>query len=121
MFVLVSYDIESDKLRAKVAKILEAHGERVQYSVFECHLKPREYARLKSRLEKVVSRAAEEETKSVRFYRLCSSCEGRIELIGQGRVTKGRSILHCMSQFIYCSALPADAQFGSMQQQKNVL
>ncbi len=30
---LVSYDFSSDKVRNKVAKLLEAYGRRVQYSV----------------------------------------------------------------------------------------
>ena len=32
---VVSYDIGSDKLRNKVAKVLLGYGNRVQYSVFE--------------------------------------------------------------------------------------
>ncbi len=35
---VVSYDIGSDKLRNKVAKVLLGYGNRVQYSVFECHI-----------------------------------------------------------------------------------
>jgi CRISPR-associated protein Cas2 len=32
MFWIVSYDIPNDKRRSKVAKILEGHGRRAQYS-----------------------------------------------------------------------------------------
>lgn len=35
---LVCFDIQQDKPRRRVAKILLAHGERVQYSVFELAL-----------------------------------------------------------------------------------
>ena len=50
MLVLISYDIEDDRLRVKLAKLLEGHGQRVQYSVFECHLTPSEYGVLLERL-----------------------------------------------------------------------
>ena len=35
---LVCYDIADDKLRHKLAKLLEQNCQRVQYSVFECPL-----------------------------------------------------------------------------------
>jgi CRISPR-associated protein Cas2 len=35
--LLVSYDFESDKTRAKFARFLEKYGRRLQYSVFEVH------------------------------------------------------------------------------------
>jgi len=33
--LIVSYDISNDKLRTKFSKLLEKHGRRLQYSVFE--------------------------------------------------------------------------------------
>ena len=38
MYVVVSYDITCDRRRSKVARTLEDHGKRVQYSVFDCIL-----------------------------------------------------------------------------------
>jgi CRISPR-associated protein Cas2 len=35
---LVCYDVSNDKRRAKLAKLMEQHCQRVQYSVFECPL-----------------------------------------------------------------------------------
>ncbi len=35
------YDVESDKRRRKIAKVLEAHAVRVQKSVFEAWMNPR--------------------------------------------------------------------------------
>ena len=35
---LVSYDIESDRLRKKISDTLENYGIRIQYSVFECEI-----------------------------------------------------------------------------------
>lgn len=41
-FYLVSYDIPSDRRRARIFKLLRGWGERVQFSVFCCQLNPRE-------------------------------------------------------------------------------
>lgn len=91
MFVLIAYDIENDKLRAKVADMLEGQGRRVQYSVFECTLTPDQYEALKQRLTGLVEDFTREQkaqagVHSIRFYRLCASCAGRIEILGQGDV-----------------------------------
>lgn len=50
MLTLVAYDITSPKRLAKVAKVCEDFGLRVQYSLFECHLEEREFLRLWKRL-----------------------------------------------------------------------
>jgi CRISPR-associated protein Cas2 len=38
MLIVVAYDISDNRRLAKVAKVCEDYGTRVQYSVFECHL-----------------------------------------------------------------------------------
>ncbi len=43
MLTLIAYDISQPKRLAKVAKVCEDYGVRVQYSVFECHLSPGEF------------------------------------------------------------------------------
>jgi len=43
MLTVVAYDICNHKRLAKVAKICENYGVRVQYSVFECHLDEDEF------------------------------------------------------------------------------
>ena len=50
-FVVVSYDIPKDQRRNRVCKLLKDYGERVQYSVFECLVRPEELKRLKERLK----------------------------------------------------------------------
>ena len=64
---LICYDIEDDRDRARVAKLLERCGQRVQYSVFEVHLaRAEELDRLKDRLREILA----DEAADVRFYRL---------------------------------------------------
>lgn len=53
MFLLVAYDIADDRLRTRVHDTLHAFGTRVQFSVFECHLTPRQVQRLYQRLDVV--------------------------------------------------------------------
>ena len=80
MLILISYDIEDDGGRARVHRILEGHGERVQYSVFECWLEPVDLAKLKERLAPHVKG----EFDSVRFYKICGECAKGAEVIGWG-------------------------------------
>ena len=43
---LVSYDIESDRLRKKISDTLENYGIRIQYSVFECEISEERYKKM---------------------------------------------------------------------------
>ena len=43
---VISYDIVSDRLRNKVAKVLLGYGKRVQYSVFECRISQEKFEEL---------------------------------------------------------------------------
>jgi CRISPR-associated protein Cas2 len=78
MYIVVSYDVPEDKRRTKIHKILKSYGQWMQYSVFECDLTETQYAKLRSRLNKVIKPNAD----SIRFYFLCVCCQGKIERIG---------------------------------------
>ncbi|MBP6965544.1 MAG: CRISPR-associated endonuclease Cas2 [Armatimonadetes bacterium] len=84
MFVLVSYDIKSTKLRTRIAKIMESHGDRVQFSVFECNMEQPEMDRMMKRLGKQELDKGD----SVRVYRICADCKGRITILGAGEVSE---------------------------------
>lgn len=87
MFCVVSYDIPEDKRRTKIHKILSSYGQWMQFSVFECDLTAAQYAKLRSRLDKLIHA----ETDSVRFYFLCECCQGKVERIG-GEAVRDDSI-----------------------------
>ena len=76
---VISYDIEKDKVRNKIAKTLEDYGRRVQYSVFECHITLKQYDRLYSKLARLMT---DEEEGNIRFYNICANCEAKIATIG---------------------------------------
>lgn len=80
MRVVVSYDISNDKRRRVIAKIMEGYGYRVQYSVFECDLTPKEIRKLKQALRPYVKA---KEMDSVRIYPLPADAVEKIQVIGQ--------------------------------------
>lgn len=82
-FYLLTYDIADPKRLAKVAKAMEAVGERVQDSVFEAYLNDVELEKLLAKGRKMM----QEEEDSLRLYALCASCRGRLRVLGQGRLT----------------------------------
>ena len=76
-FIVVAYDIEDDRRRRKVCKLLEATGKRVNKSVFECFLSDVQFAKLKKGIAK---RATRYDT--ILYYPLCRSCIERIDRQG---------------------------------------
>ena len=64
---LVCYDIEDNRERTRVARLLERHGQRVQYSVFELHLaRAAQLRELVRDLRGILG----DDSDAVRFYRL---------------------------------------------------
>lgn len=77
-YVVIAYDIEKDRKRREVSKLLEAWGKRVNKSVFECFLSDTELKKLKAKLEKKVKKG----TDSILLYPLCVTCIDKIERYG---------------------------------------
>jgi CRISPR-associated protein Cas2 len=70
---LISYDVRNEKRLRKVAKILEGHGQRIQYSVFRTHLSERGLERLRWELEKAMDPAD-----GLLITELCDACVKKI-------------------------------------------
>lgn len=79
MRYVISYDIEENRIRTKLSKLLEGYGVRVQYSVFECQMSEKRFQELYER----VFRLAEGAEGSIRFYSICKKCEEKIVTIGK--------------------------------------
>jgi len=83
MMVLITYDVNTEttegarRLR-RVAKICKNHGQRVQYSVFECVVDSAQYVALKGKLIAEIN----PECDSLRFYSLGNNWRSRTEHIG---------------------------------------
>jgi len=86
-WVVVSYDIPSDRRRTKVMKTLEGFGHRVQYSVFESELRPADLEKLKARLAGLIL----PEQDDVRFYLLCENCQGKATMLGRAQMHRQKA------------------------------
>jgi CRISPR-associated protein Cas2 len=83
MLVLITYDVRTDdeagrrRLR-RIARLCENHGQRVQFSVFECLVDPALWTTLRAAL---VAEMNERED-SLRFYFLGANWKRRVEHVG---------------------------------------
>jgi len=81
MRYVISYDIEDDMRRLRVARVLDDYGDRVQRSVFEANLGAEHLAAILGRLRTLI----DAEKDSVRIYPLCAACVARVVKLGQGK------------------------------------
>ncbi len=70
---LVIYDVRDEKRLRQVSKVLKGYGNRVQYSVFRCHARPREVERLKWELTKIM-----DSEDDIMIVQLCAKCANKI-------------------------------------------
>lgn len=88
MFVVVSYDVISDRRRNKISKLMLDFGTRVQRSVFECNLKPEQVEKMTRRLLEVY----DEKEDTIRVYTLCEGCVPRARAYGVGVLTRDQEV-----------------------------
>ncbi len=79
MYVLVCYDIRSDRRRRKLRENLKAYLTHVQKSVFEGDIP----APIRAKVRNVVRRTIDMEIDTVRIYQLCRGCRPLTEHIGR--------------------------------------
>lgn len=84
MFVVVTYDISSDKTRTKLHRTLRRFGERVQFSAFECILTHEMFEQMCSEIAVVLEH---QELWRVRYYEICEGCRRRTVTLGQAFTT----------------------------------
>ncbi|WP_027184232.1 CRISPR-associated endonuclease Cas2 [Desulfovibrio inopinatus] len=83
MLIVVTYDVNTQtpagrKRLRQVAKACENHGQRVQFSVFECLVDPAQWTGLRLQLLDII----DEESDSLRFYFLGKNWKRRLEHVG---------------------------------------
>jgi len=86
MLFAISYDLENDRNRTKLASMLKDFGVRVQKSVFEADLDDAELAELRKKLSAVKL----DKSDSIRLYKICGECAKKIKIFGKGKVTKDK-------------------------------
>lgn len=74
ILVVVAYDISDNKRRAKVVNILERYGTRINFSVFECVLTDRQYAKMRNAVDENI---VLKEDKIV-YYPICMNCYAKV-------------------------------------------
>lgn len=83
MLVLITYDVNTEtaagkKRLQKVAKQCVNYGQRVQNSVFECHMDAAKCRQVKAILEELIDKSKD----SLRFYYLGNNYKNKVEHIG---------------------------------------
>lgn len=75
--LIVSYDFESNRVRARFSKFLEKHGRRIQYSVFEVRNSGRVLQNILDEIE-LKYRKQFTGADSVLIYQICEGCKKKI-------------------------------------------
>lgn len=83
MLWLISYDIPCSRRRRAIAELLLNHGQRVQYSMFECYLTPYRQRCLDVKLQSILDNGQD----SLRWYPQCTWCAKKREVYGLGKIT----------------------------------
>jgi len=76
---LIAYDIREPRRLRRVCKLMEAHGERLQYSVFICDLDRSELVHLRAAAERIMDLKVD----SVVIVDVGSLGEGKFTFVGQ--------------------------------------
>ena len=88
-FYVITYDIADTRRRNKVVKLLEAVGDRVNLSVFECFLSKKQYADLITNLAHTIK----PKTDVVNIYPLCADCYARATYLPQRQTIRPDTIV----------------------------
>lgn len=88
MYVLVVYDVNTTTKPGRrrlrhVAKICKNYGQRVQYSVFECDVRPAQFEEMEDELKQTI----DEEWDSLRIYKLPKDRDRAVIVHGQDHFT----------------------------------
>lgn len=79
--VIAAYDVSEDDRRARLAALLQTHGDRIQKSVFVIMVDHDELAELAEHARRIV----DTDTDSVWFLRQCTSCWADALTVGQAK------------------------------------
>lgn len=76
---VVAYDVSEDRRRARLAALLQKHGDRVQFSVFVCRLDDAELTGLLDAGRTII----DVRTDLIYVFRQCADCWAAIGSVGQ--------------------------------------
>lgn len=76
---IICYDVPDDLRRAKLARVLDGFGMRVQFSVFELALSQKLFDIVTQRIREVIDPAEDKVT----VYRICAACLKKRMFLGR--------------------------------------
>jgi CRISPR-associated protein Cas2 len=76
--VIIAYDVADDRRRYHLCKALERYGIRIQYSVFELSLKPKDLHKLVDHLTGLIDNTEDR----LLVMRLCGGCQRSVGRYG---------------------------------------
>jgi CRISPR-associated protein Cas2 len=85
MYLVLCYDVVSDRRRTRLYGKLKGFLRPVQKSVFEGELPDRRYQDLKDVIENIIDQRVD----TVRVYHLCKGCRPLADIIGTGTIIDG--------------------------------
>jgi CRISPR-associated protein Cas2 len=80
MITLITYDITEPRRLKKLHSFLKEFGLNTQKSVFECELEDEAMKKIRSYCKEKLDLDED----SVRIYKICAPCMGKVEISGQG-------------------------------------
>lgn len=86
MMVIATYDIVEDSRRARVAAMLQMHGDRVQKSVFILSLQAEDLIELSDRVRSVI----DVDVDSFYVFHQCVDCWTRMSCTGQATMPEAQ-------------------------------
>jgi CRISPR-associated protein Cas2 len=80
MLAIITYDVVSNRRRARLHRALKEFGLNTQKSVFECDIDDQTLARVLAVSRETLDFAEDD----LRIYRICGSCQRKVAVSGQG-------------------------------------
>jgi CRISPR-associated protein Cas2 len=74
LFCVVAYDVQNDRNRSRIAKLLAQYGVRINRSVFECMFTHRQIASVHNKIAKMIDPHED----MVAYYTICVDCFTKI-------------------------------------------
>ncbi len=74
IFCVIAYDVEDDKKRREIFKVLEKYGTRINFSVFECLFTTIQLKNTQENIDSLIDK----KTDTIVYYPICVNCFTKI-------------------------------------------
>jgi CRISPR-associated protein Cas2 len=84
---LIAYDISNNKKRKKISELLDAYGERINLSVYECMMNQKQKEKVVNQIKDIISK-----NDIVKIYFICSKCFAKSIHLGKKQPPKQTNV-----------------------------